>query len=104
MKKGWIIAILSILLLVTVGFIGYKLKKCPVIKINDKYVKDEHYLDSLQKVGVLKDEYIDSLKKRITIYRKQNETEKTPIIVKIDSISHDSIPDIFLRIADYYCK
>jgi hypothetical protein len=104
MKKGWIITILFILLLVAAGFIGYKIKKCPVIKIPDKYVKDEHYLDSLQKVGVLKDECIDSLKKRITIYRKQNETEKTPITIRIDSIGHDSIPDVFMRLADYYSK
>jgi hypothetical protein len=104
MKKGWMIAILFILLLVAAGFIGYKLKKCAVTKVPEKYVKDEQYLEALQRTGILKDKCIDSLKKRITIYRKQNEIEKNPITIRIDSVGHDSIPDVFLRLADYYSK
>jgi biopolymer transport protein ExbD len=104
MKKGWIITILFVLLLIAAVFIGRLTKKCSVNNPVNIPVDYQLILDSLHQIQVYQDVQIDSLKKELTKAKTQYEKEKKPIVVEIDSINNDSIPAVFLRLSDYYSK
>ncbi|MDD5013685.1 MAG: hypothetical protein PHW73_01105 [Atribacterota bacterium] len=100
MKNLWIAIILALLLTATF-IVGHVMKQCPkpppVI-----YEKDDSFIDSLKNSNILLKDDIAELKKVITIYRQKNEKDKKPIAVHIDSLNNDSIPPVFLRLANYY--
>jgi hypothetical protein len=101
MKPGWVIIILSIVLLIAAFFFGRLSKTCADSKPEISYSKDKILIDSLRQQGINKDTAISVLRQIIIEFKKQkNETPKLKIIIHVDSIHNDSIPPVFSRLSE----
>jgi hypothetical protein len=101
MKPGWIIIILSIVIMIAAFLFGRLSKTCPDAKPEISYTKDKILIDSLRQQGVNKDTAISVLRQIIIEFKKkQNETPRPKIIIHVDPINNDSVPPVFRRLSE----